>query len=130
MLIYQELSNKIIKAYYYVEKVLGKGLAENVYENALCIELEEMGVPYVRQKELPVEYKGHNIGNYIADIMVDDKIILELKAVNAITQEHVAQTLNYVNLTHSKVGYILNFSQQEGLGFKRLLGLSARDEEY
>ena len=112
-----------------MQRILGKGLAEKVYENALCIELEEMGIPYVRQKELPVEYKGHNIGNYIADIVVDEKIILELKAVNAITQEHVAQTLNYINLTHSKIGYILNFSQQEGLGFKRLLGLSARSEE-
>ena len=121
MLIYEELSNKVINAYYNVQKILGKGLAEKVYENALCIELEEMGIPYVRQKELPVEYKGHNIGNYIADIVVDEKIILELKAVNAITQEHVAQTLNYINLTHSKVGYILNFSQQEGLGFNRLL---------
>ena len=128
MLIYEELSNKVINAYYNVQKILGKGLAEKVYENALCIELEEMGIPYVRQKELPVEYKGHNIGNYIADIVVDEKIILELKAVNAITQEHVAQTLNYINLTHSKVGYILNFSQQEGFGFKRLLGLSARSE--
>ena len=128
MLIYEELSNKVINAYYNVQKILGKGLAEKVYENALCIELEEMGIPYVRQKELPVEYKGRNIGNYIADIVVDEKIILELKAVNAITQEHVAQTLNYINLTHSKVGYILNFSQQEGLGFKRLLGLSARSE--
>ena len=128
MLIYEELSKKVINAYYNVQKILGKGLAEKVYENALCIELEEMGIPYVRQKELPVEYKGHNIGNYIADIVVDEKIILELKAVNAITQDHVAQTLNYVNLTHSKVGYILNFSQQEGLGFKRLLGLSARSE--
>lgn len=128
MLIYEELSNKVINAYYNVQKILGKGLAEKVYENALCIELEEMGIPYVRQKELPVEYKGHNIGNYIADIVVDEKIILELKAVNAITQEHVAQTLNYINLTHSEVGYILNFSQQEGLGFKRLLGLSARSE--
>lgn len=128
MLIYEELSKKVINAYYNVQKILGKGLAEKVYENALCIELEEMGIPYVRQKELPVEYKGHNIGNYIADIVVDEKIILELKAVNAITQEHVAQTLNYINLTHSKVGYILNFSQQEGLGFKRLLGLSARSE--
>ena len=128
MLIYEELSNKVINAYYNVQKILGKGLAEKVYENALCIELEEMGIPYVPQKELPVEYKGHNIGNYIADIVVDEKIILELKAVNAITQEHVAQTLNYINLTHSKVGYILNFSQQEGLGFKRLLGLSARSE--
>ena len=129
MLIYEELSKKVINAYYNVQKILGKGLAEKVYENALCIELEEMGIPYVRQKELPVDYKGHNIGNYIADIVVDEKIILELKAVNAITQEHVAQTLNYINLTHSKVGYILNFSQQEGLGFKRLLGLSARSEE-
>ena len=129
MLIYEELSKKVINAYYNVQRILGKGLAEKVYENALCIELEEMGIPYVRQKELPVDYKGHNIGNYIADIVVDEKIILELKAVNAITQEHVAQTLNYINLTHSKVGYILNFSQQEGLGFKRLLGLSARSEE-
>ncbi len=129
MLIYEDLSKKVINAYYNVQRILGKGLAEKVYENALCIELEEMGIPYVRQKELPVEYKGHNIGNYIADIVVDEKIILELKAVNAITQEHVAQTLNYINLTHSKVGYILNFSQQEGLGFKRLLGLSARSEE-
>ena len=129
MLIYEELSRKVINAYYNVQRILGKGLAEKVYENALCIELEEMGIPYVRQKELPVVYKGHNIGNYIADIVVDEKIILELKAVNAITQEHVAQTLNYINLTHSKVGYILNFSQQEGLGVKRLLGLSARSEE-
>jgi len=68
MLIYEELSKKVINAYYNVQKVLGKGLAEKVYENALCIELEEMGVTYVRQKELPVDYKGHNIGNYIADI--------------------------------------------------------------
>ena len=95
MLIYEELSRKVINAYYNVQRILGKGLAEKVYENALCIELEEMGIPYDRQKELSVEYKGHNIGN------------------------------NY----HSKVGYILNFRQQEGLGFKRLLGLSARSEE-
>lgn len=128
MLIYEELSKKVINAYYNVQKILGKGLAEKVYENALCIELEEMGIPYVRQKELPVDYKGHNIGNYIADIVVDEKIILELKAVNAITQEHAAQTLNYINLAHGKVCYILDFSQQEGLGFKRLLGLSARSE--
>ena len=126
MLIYEELSNRILEAYFNVLRALGKGLAEKVYENALCIELEEMGIPYVRQKPLSVEYKGHNVGDYIADIYVDDKIILELKAVVSITQEHVAQTLNYVNLTHSKVGYILNFGQQEGRGYKRLLGLAAR----
>jgi hypothetical protein len=72
----EDLSNRIIKAYFNVLNVLGKGLAEKVYENALCIEFEEMGISYVRQMPLPVEYKGHYIGNYVADIYVDDKIIL------------------------------------------------------
>lgn len=126
MLIYEDLSNKIVKAYYNVLNGLGKGLEEKVYENALCIEFEEMDIPYVRQMPLSVEYKGHNVGNYVADFFVDDKIIVELKAVTAISQEHIAQTLNYINLTHSKVGYILNFSQLEGRGFQRLLGIAAR----
>lgn len=126
MLIYEDLSNIIVKAYYNVLNGLGKGLAEKVYENALCIEFEEMDIPYVRQMPLSVEYKGHNVGNYVADFFVDDKIIVELKAVTAISQEHIAQTLNYINLTHSKVGYILNFSQLEGRGFQRLLGIAAR----
>ncbi len=126
MLIYEDLSNKIVKAYYNVLNGLGKGLAEKVYENALCIEFEEMDIPYVQQMPLSVEYKGHNVGNYMADFFVDDKIIVELKAVTAISQEHIAQTLNYINLTHSKVGYILNFSQLEGRGFQRLLGIAAR----
>jgi GxxExxY protein len=115
-----------VKAYYNVLNGLGKGLAEKVYENALRIEFEEMDIPYVQQMPLSVEYKGHNVGNYVADFFVDDKIIVELKAVTAISQEHIAQTLNYINLTHSKVGYILNFSQLEGRGFQRLLGIAAR----
>ena len=129
MLIYEELSNKIIEAYFNVLKVLGKGLAEKVYENALCIELEEMNIPFVRQMPLAVEYKGKNVGNYIADLFVDNKIIIEMKAVSAITPEHVAQTLNYINLTNSKIGYILNFGQQEGRGFHRILGLAAHNIE-
>jgi GxxExxY protein len=126
MLIYEELSNKILKAYFAVKNTLGKGLEEKVYENALCIEFDEMGIPYVRQKRLFIDYKGQIVGDYFADIWVDDKIILELKSVPDITEEHIAQTLNYINLTHSKVGYILNFSQLEGNGFKRILGLAAR----
>lgn len=128
MLIYEELSNNILKAYNNVQNALGKGLAEKVYENALCIEFDDMGIIYERQKPLKVEYKGHVVGNYVADLFVEDKIIIELKAVSAITQEHVAQTLNYVNLTHSKLGYILNFSQQQGRGFQRLLGIAAQKE--
>ena len=125
MLIYEELSNSILKAYNNVLNCLGKGLAEKVYENALCIEFDEMGITYERQKPLRVDYKGHNIGNYIADLYVDDKVIIELKAVSSITPEHVAQTLNYINLTQSKLGYILNFGQLQGCGFKRLLGVAA-----
>ena len=129
MLIYEELSNKILKAFNNVQNSLGKGLAEKVYENALCIEFEEMGVPFERQKPLSVSYKGHVVGNYVADIYVDGKIIIELKAVSAITREHIAQTLNYINLTQSKLGYILNFSQEQGRSFQRLLGQTARNNE-
>ncbi|MCR4603045.1 MAG: GxxExxY protein [Prevotella sp.] len=126
MLIYEELSDKLICAFNRVQNCLGKGLAEKVYENAFSIELDELGVPYERQKPLSVEYKGHVVGGYVADFYIDDKIIVELKAVAAITKEHIAQTLNYINLTHSKVGYILNFSQEQGRGFQRLLGQAAR----
>ena len=129
MLIYEELSNKILRAYNNVANCLGKGLAEKVYENALCIEFDEMGIAYERQKPLMVAYKGHNVGNYVADFLVEGIVIVELKAVTAITDEHIAQTLNYINLTHSKLGYILNFSQQEGRGFKRLLGQTAKTHE-
>ena len=125
MLLYEELTSKLLKAYFNVARTLGKGLSEKVYENALCIELEDMGIPFERQKPLTVIYKGHVVGDYFADLYVDNKIIVELKAVSCITDEHVGQTLNYINLTHSKVGYILNFSQREGRGFRRLLGIAA-----
>ena len=88
-----------------------------------------MGIKYERQKPLAVSYKGQDVGDYIADLFVEGLIILELKAVSAIVPEHVAQTLNYVNLTHSKIGYILNFGQKEGRGFRRLLGVAAQDGE-
>ncbi|MBQ3630834.1 MAG: GxxExxY protein [Prevotella sp.] len=129
MLLYQELSDKVLRAYNNVQNALGKGLAEKVYENALCIEFDQMGLSYERQKPLQVEYKGHIVGNYVADFMIEGKIIIELKAAVSITPEHIAQTLNYINLTHCKVGYILNFTQQTGPGYKRLLGLAARCED-
>ena len=121
MLLYQELSDKILRAYFNELDVLGKGLAEKVYENALSIEFEELGIRYERQFPLQVEYKGHVVGSYVADFFVEGKIIVELKAV-------IAQTINYINLTHSKVGYILNFGQLEGKGYKRLIGLAAKQD--
>ena len=117
-MLYEELSGKILKAYFTVLSTLGTGFLESVYENALCIELDELGVSYERQKHLEVVYKGHIIGEYIADIIVDNKIILELKAVSQLIPAHSAQLINYLTIIHYKVGLLLNFG--EGRDYKRV----------
>lgn len=119
MLIYEELSNNILQAYFNVFKHLTTGLLESVYENALCIEFDEMGIPYERQKHLSVYYKGKIIGEFIPDIVVDDKIILELKSIPSLTSANSAQLINYLNITQFKVGYLLNFG--EGRDYKRII---------
>ena len=119
MLLYEELSNKILEAYFNVFKHLTTGLLESVYENALCIEFDEMGIPYERQKHLSIYYKGRNIGDFIPDIIVDNKIILELKSIPILTSANMAQMINYLNITRFKVGYLLNFG--EGRDYKRIL---------
>ena len=119
MLIYQELSNKILGAYFNVFKHLTTGLLESVYENALCIELDEMGIPFERQKHLSVYYKGRVIGEFVPDIVVDNKIILELKSIPELTSANAAQLINYLIITQFKVGYLLNFG--EGRDYKRII---------
>ena len=101
-MLYEELSGKVLKAYFNVLRNLGTGYLESVYERALCIELDELGVPYVRQKHLSVIYKGQNIGEFVADIVVDDKIVLELKAVSKLVPAHSAQLINYLTITGCK----------------------------
>ncbi len=117
-MLYEELSGKVLKAYFTVLKNLGTGFLESVYENALCIELDELGVPYVREKQLIINYKGKNIGDFTADVVVDDKIILELKSVPQLLPEHSAQLMNYLTITQYKVGLLLNFG--EGRDYKRV----------
>ena len=119
MLVYQELSGKILEAYFNVFKHLTTGLLESVYENALCIELDEMGIPFERQKHLSVYYKGRVIGEFVPDIVVDNKIILELKSIPELTSANTAQLINYLNISQFKVGYLLNFG--EGRDYKRIL---------
>ena len=119
MLLYEELSNKILEAYFNVFKHLTTGLLESVYENALCIEFDEMGIPYERQRHLSIYYKGRNVGDFIPDIIVDNKIILELKSIPMLTSANMAQMINYLNITRFKVGYLLNFG--EGRDYKRIL---------
>jgi GxxExxY protein len=119
MLVYEELSRKVLEAYFNVFKHLTTGLLESVYENAICIEFDELGVPYERQKRLSIFYKGKNIGDFVPDIVVDNKIILELKSIPELTSANTAQLINYLNITHYKVGYLLNFG--EGRDYKRIL---------
>jgi GxxExxY protein len=119
MLVYEELSRKVLEACFNVFKHLTTGLLESVYENAICIEFDELGVPYERQKRLSIFYKGKNIGDFVPDIVVDNKIILELKSIPELTSANTAQLINYLNITHYKVGYLLNFG--EGRDYKRIL---------
>ena len=119
MLIYEELSNQILEAYFNVLKHLTTGLLESVYETALSIEFDEMGIPYERQKHLNVHYKGRIIGEFIPDIVVDNKIILELKSTPNLIPANSAQLINYLNITQFKVGYLLNFG--EGRDYKRII---------
>lgn len=117
-MLYEELSSKILAAYFNVLRSLGTGFLESVYENALCIEFDEMKIPYVRQKPLTVIYKNKVVGEFVADIVVDEKIVLELKAVSSLVPAHSAQLINYLTITQHKIGLLLNFG--EGRDYKRV----------
>ena len=122
MLIYPEDSNKVLAAYFEVCNNLQTGLAESVYEKALVYELQQKGLLAEEQKHLQVHYKGMIIGEFIPDVVVNNKIILELKAVSAIAPEHKAQLINYLAITGYKVGYVLNFSGERG--YKRCINFT------
>ncbi|WP_337866930.1 GxxExxY protein [Ignavibacterium sp.] len=109
---YQDITEKIIKAYYNVYNTLGFGFLEKVYENALMIELKSMGLNCVKQKPISVYFKENCVGEYFADIIVEDCIILELKAAEGIIEEHEAQLLNYLKATEIEVGLLLNFGKK------------------
>lgn len=106
---HQELSEKIIKAFYDVYNRLGYGFLERVYENAMFIELQSMGLKVEQQMPIKVRYRGKVVGEYFADLVVEDKIILELKAVSTFLPSHEAQLLNYLKATPYEVGLLLNF---------------------
>ena len=104
------LSYKIIGAAIEVHRTLGAGLLESVYEDALCIELDERNISYERQKRIRLDYKGKPIGNLIADLVVENLIIVELKAVQALEPVHTAQLLTYLKLMNIGTGLLINFN--------------------
>jgi len=109
MLKHSELTESIIKAFYKVYNNLGHGFLEKVYENALVIELQSMGLSASQQRAVRIFYNGQVVGNYFADLVVEELVIVELKAAAAIDKAHEAQLLNYLRATEMEVGLLLNF---------------------
>ena len=107
-----DITGKILKAYFNVYNVLGYGFLEKVYENAMLIELRKLGLECEKQKQIDVFYDNQNIGLYFADIIVENKVIVELKAAEELIDEHEAQLVNYIKATDIEVGLLLNFGTE------------------
>ncbi|HSI76925.1 MAG TPA: GxxExxY protein [Lunatimonas sp.] len=108
---HSDLTNGIIKAFYKVYNALGYGFLEKVYENALFIELVNNQYVVEKQSKILVSYEGVNVGNYYADLLVENKVIIEVKASSSLSHEHEAQLINYLRATKIEVGLLLNFGK-------------------
>jgi GxxExxY protein len=106
---HKELTEAIINIFYKVYNTLGYGFLEKVYENAMMIELLKRTIPAISQSPIQVIYEDEIVGEYFADILVDNKVIIEIKAARNLTPENEAQLLNYLKATNIEVGLLLNF---------------------
>ena len=111
-MIHQEITSEIIQCFYKVYNSLGFGFLEKVYENALYLEMINHGLSCRKQVPITVFYHGSAVGDYYADIIVDDKIILELKAAETLVEEHELQLINYLKATKIEIGLLLNFGKE------------------
>ncbi len=117
--IYKETTDIILKSFYEVYNELGDGFLESIYENALYIVLTGYGLCVKRQKDISVFFRGNIIGDFKADLIVNEKVIVELKAVRALDSVHEAQLINYLKATNIEVGLLLNFGKKPE--FKRFV---------
>lgn len=109
---HQNITKKIIKGYYEVYNELGTGFLEAVYENALYMVLSEYGLEVEQQQPISVYFRGIIIGNYRADLIIEQKVLLELKAVRATAPEHKAQIIHYLKATNIDIGLLMNFGDE------------------
>lgn len=109
---HSDITSKIINAYYSVYNKLGYGFLEKVYENSLLIELRKFGMKCRSKIPIKVYYDAEEVGFYIADILVNECVIIELKAAEALCEEHEAQLTNYLKATEVEVGLLLNFGKK------------------
>ena len=120
-LINSELTEKIIGCAITVHKSLGPGLLEKFYEEALCLELESKNLKYERQLSIALYYRGQYIGHHRVDLLVENKILLELKAIKNLEKIHYSTVLSYLNISKAEVALLLNFNSVT-LSIKRFAG--------
>ncbi len=111
-MLHQQLSEQIIRAFYLVYRELGNGFLEKVYERALFLELQEMRLQVQAQSQIKVFYKGQLIGDYFADLLVNEQIIVEVKSVADISEFHKNQLRHYLKATEIELGLLLNFGPE------------------
>ncbi len=116
----RELTGKILEAAFAVHNTLGSGFLERVYANALLLELRRSGIDCVQEAQLKVTYRDTIVGDYIADIIVDNRVILELKACASLDPGHSAQVMNYLRAAKVRVGLLLNFGRPK-LEYRRFV---------
>ena len=107
----EAVSRQVIRCAFEVSNRLGAGFLEKVYENALCIEFGRMGLGFSQQQPLRVYYRDRQVGEYIADILVENKLLIEVKAAKGLSSSHSAQIMNYLRATDIAVGLLLNFGR-------------------
>jgi GxxExxY protein len=111
MLLHKDITDKINKTYYHVYNKLGYGFLEKVYENAMMIELRKMDLQVQNQAPIKVLYEQQLVGEYYADIIVEESVIIELKAAASLCEEHEFQLINYLKATETEVALLLNFGK-------------------
>jgi len=121
-LIYADETFRIRNALFEVYKEKGSGFTEPIYQECLEMELTLQDIPYYAQCQIPLTYKGRKLRHtFVPDVICYDKIILELKAVSAITDEHRSQTINYLKATGMKLGLLINFGAKDGVVVERFV---------
>ncbi len=118
-MLHEKLTSKILEACFEVSNELGSGFLESVYENALCIALQEKGIAVESQVSLQVTFRSQMVGQFCADLIVENIVLLELKAAKSLLPQHQAQVINYLNATGMEVGLLVNFGTAR-IEFKRL----------
>jgi GxxExxY protein len=125
-ILHKGITNSILKTYYDVYNQLGYGFLEKVYQNAMYFELKSLGYKVEAQKPIKVYFKNQLVGDYYADLFIEDKVIVELKACELLINVHSAQLMNYLKATEIEVGLLLNFG--EDAEFKRIIYTNDRKQ--